>query len=374
MQRAHVDVQHLIQGSQTIEEILGQPVLWEKILGGWFTPEALRVPRELIRDPGTEILLAGAGSSFFVAEAVAWEWRRSLPGTVTPVATTDLVTHPERFFRAGKKQVLVSFARSGNSPESVASVELGDLLNPTLRHLFITCNAEGALARRRNERTHCLLLPPEANDRGLAMVGSVTGMILVALLLIERAQEWAFTREADEGLRNSVSLIQSLAKLPFTRVVCLGSGMLQAFAREAQLKVQELSDGRIMGAYDSFLGFRHGPKAIVDRNTLVIYFLSPDRNARAYETDLTKDIASENQALHTLAIAHEATAVPAGARLILPRPTSAEPTGLLSYLPPVQLLGALKARELGLNPDAPSPRGAIHRVVQGVTIYPYQGA
>ena len=40
-------------------------------------------------------------------------------------------------------------------------------------------------------------------------------------------------------------------------------------------------------------------------------------------------------------------------------------------LVPIQLLAYYKSKYLGYNPDSPSKNGAIHRVVQGVTIYQY---
>jgi tagatose-6-phosphate ketose/aldose isomerase len=39
---------------------------------------------------------------------------------------------------------------------------------------------------------------------------------------------------------------------------------------------------------------------------------------------------------------------------------------------PAQILAFFKSIQLGLKPDTPSDSGMIHRVVQGVKIYPYK--
>ena len=63
--------------------------------------------------------------------------------------------------------LLVSFARSGDSPESVAAAELADQLLSDVHHLVLTCNADGRLAAavtaRMSARTW--LLMPERRQR-----------------------------------------------------------------------------------------------------------------------------------------------------------------------------------------------------------------
>jgi len=360
----------LTKSSVTFEEIFQQPRLWQKIWNLKFN-----LPADFFSDPSTEFILSGAGSSAFVAETVATALQQHLPGSVRAAATTDIVTHPSVFFRAGRKQVLVSYARSGNSPESVASVNLASELNPSITHLIITCNREGALAQLQVPRMQLVLLPEEANDRGLAMIGSVSGMILVSYLLTGLIKTPTFIGAGEKFLENEVGRLNALSKLPFERVVCLGSGSLLGLARESHLKIQELSDGRVIGKHDSYLGFRHGPKAVVNDKTLIIYFISPLAQVREYELDLIRAIRQEGTSLHTLAITDSALDLPVDSRFVLDFGNApvTEPERILPYLLPTQLLGALKAKSLGLNPDSPSPRGAIHRVVQGVRIHPYGG-
>ena len=83
--------------------------------------------------------------------------------------------------------LLVSFARSGNSPESMAAVALAEQGVADCHHLIFTCNAEGALYAegKRLRKAHVVLLPEETNDRGFAMTSSFPGMMLAASLAFD---------------------------------------------------------------------------------------------------------------------------------------------------------------------------------------------
>lgn len=373
-----------MQNSITWREIHGQPALWGAVF------HAVRAQRgkveELFRSFAScrerEAVLTGAGSSAFVGEAAA-PFFQSLTGwRARAMPTTDLVTHPS--LHPSAATLLISFARSGNSPESLAAVDLVDQMGHDVHHLIITCNARGALASvPETTRRKILLLPEEANDQGLAMIGSVTGMLLAARLVAElpRLDSLAGTvaQLSAAGAHFLHAYEQPLAdlaaRLRMDRIVCLGSGALLGVAREAHLKVQELSDGQVIGKFDSFLGFRHGPKAVLNPATAVLYFLSNDAYVARYEKDLVDSIARDGYAEFTCGISSSPSSLPLG--------LSAHAGDLLRglddswcgipFLLPAQLLAVHKSARCGLDPDSPSARGAIHRVVQGVTIYPYGG-
>jgi hypothetical protein len=93
------------------------------------------------------VILTGAGSSAYVGEIIADEINAAWPCQVRAISTTSLLTHPALYLEAAPT-LLVSFARSGNSPESTAAVQLVRDLVPNARFLNITCNADGELARQ----------------------------------------------------------------------------------------------------------------------------------------------------------------------------------------------------------------------------------
>lgn len=47
--------------------------------------------------------------------------------------------------------------------------------------------------------------------------------------------------------------------------------------------------------YDSVLGFRHGPKSIIDDQTLCVIYLSDDAYQHQYELDLIKEISTQRK-------------------------------------------------------------------------------
>jgi tagatose-6-phosphate ketose/aldose isomerase len=277
--------------------------------------------------------------------------------------------------------LLVSFARSGNSPESTAGVTLAEQGVPDCHHLIVTCNGEGELYRQgqRLRNAHVVLLPEETNDRGFAMTSSFTGMILAASLAFDLSHQdrpEALSRWAAQVLEARVPFLAKLAQSGFERVVYLGSQEFKGLARESALKMLELSDGNIVALADTPLGFRHGPKTIVNRRTLVVMFLSNDPYARRYEMDLLRELHSDGVAARVVALyAGDAPASEFAQVEGIAFPDAMDASNLdlcLPYAAFAQTLAFLQSLVLGLRPDTPNARGVVNRVVQGVSIYPWK--
>ncbi|UCC67695.1 MAG: hypothetical protein JSV79_11330, partial [Armatimonadota bacterium] len=281
--------------------------------------------------------------------------------------------------------LMVSFARSGNSPESVAALEAVLAERPGTRHFIITCSEEGELARRGRElgdRAHVLVLHPRTNDRGLAMTSAFTSMVIagVGLAYLHRLEEYTdlvdrLSTAGETVLEAAPGVAESLMKRKPKRGCFLGSGALYGAAVESHLKLQELTDGKIICLCDTFLGIRHGPRAAIHDDTLVTYFLSGDPYVRRYELDLVRGNRDQGVGLAHLVVADRRAEVEG----LVDHVIAFDPDGKLDLpdhaLPPVativgQLLGLFASLEHGLKPDAPSAGGVIHRVVQGVKIYP----
>ncbi|MDB6085759.1 MAG: sugar isomerase, partial [Gammaproteobacteria bacterium] len=278
--------------------------------------------------------------------------------------------------------LLVSFARSGNSPESMAALTLAEQSVPDCHHLIVTCNEEGDLYRQgqRQRNAHVILLPEETNDRGFAMTSSFTGMMLAASLAFDlspRDRPDALARQAVHVLEAGLPFIANLARSGFERVVYLGSQEFKGLAREAALKMLELSDGNVVALAETPLGFRHGPKTIVNGRTLVVMFLCNDAHARRYEMDLLRELRADGVAARVVALcAGEADAASTGAEqadgIAVPGAMHAADLALcFPYAMFAQTLAFLQSLALGLRPDTPNARGVVNRVVQGVSIYPW---
>jgi tagatose-6-phosphate ketose/aldose isomerase len=322
------------------------------------------------------IILTGAGSSAFIGECLAPYLSAKLRRRVEAIATTDLVCAPHLYFGEQAPTLLVSFARSGNSPESVAAVELADRMLSEIHHLIVTCNPDGALARKRLGGT--ILLPEETHDRSFAMTSSFSCMAYAALATFVgintmQPRSARIAQAVDSVISAQLKTLQDLAARKYERVVYLGSEVLKGLAREAALKLLELTDGQTISAWESPLGFRHGPKTIVNDKSLVLIFVSNQPYTRRYDLDLLEEICRDRAAATVLAIAAREQGIPAEAdRIVVPSMHDAEDVDLLfPFLSTAQIFAFETSLACGLSPDNPNRTGTVHRVVQGVRIHPF---
>jgi tagatose-6-phosphate ketose/aldose isomerase len=364
-------------GYWTAREISQQPAVWraiEKLMAG----EAAALHHfldPLLKRPNLRIVLTGAGTSAFVGECL-------VPSLVQAgrhaqaLATTDLVGSPHSWLASGPT-LLVSFARSGNSPESVAALDLAQHATSECHHLIFTCNRDGALYKFAEQATnaHAVLLPEETNDRGFAMTSSFSGMVLAAALGFGLLPADAVSKLAAVALKmlnTATTEAKVLVESGFERVVYLGSNECKGLAREAALKMLELSDGRVVTMAETPLGFRHGPKTVVDAKTLVIIFLSNDAYTRGYELDVLKEISADGVAGRVIYLDAQQASSAGGHTIAVPDAQSFSNLSLcLPYVIFAQVLAFLQSHALGFKPDLPNTQGVVNRVVPGFTIYPW---
>ena len=334
--------------------------------------------RPLLDRPDMRVILTGAGTSAFIGESLAPYLGARLSCRVEAIATTDLVAAPYLYFDR-EAVLLVSFGRSGDSPESIAALDLADRFVRDLHHLAITCNPQGALACRvktaGNGRT--ILLPEETHDRSFAMTSSFSCMLFAALAALAgidgmSARVEAMARAAEAVIATQQAAMQRGAAKGYERVVYLGSHIFKGLAREAALKLLELTDGGIVAIHDSPLGFRHGPKTIVNDRTLVVVFVSNHAYTRRYDLDLLDELRRDGKALGLLAIAGREEGIPAGVEhIVMNGMADAEDVDLLiPFIAAPQMFAFEQAIDRGLSPDKPNKSGTVNRVVQGVRIHP----
>ena len=364
----------------TAREIAQQPAMLRKtqavLVGHKDALESFLQP--LLACAATRVILTGAGTSAFIGECLAPYLAARLPCRVEAIATTDLVAAPRLYFETDTPTLLVSFARSGNSPESVAAFDLANDFVREIHHLVITCNPDGALARKVAAAGGgmTVLLPEETHDKSFAMTSSFTCMMYAALAALSGIGAMAprIDRVADAVAAVIVeqkAAMRALAARRYDRVVYLGSHMFKGLAREAALKLLELTDGGMIAAFDSPLGFRHGPKTIVNDRTLVVVFLSNDAYTRRYDLDLLEEVRRDGKAGGLLAIAGRDDGIPTGVeRIVVPAMADAPDVDLLfPFIAVPQIYAFEESIGRGLTPDNPNVSGTVNRVVQGVRIH-----
>jgi len=370
--------------AHTLREILQQPQTWRRTyqkvqkfstrIEEFLNKAGLGMRRPI----PLNVLLVGAGTSDYIGKSVCALLQKEWSCNVQAVPSTDLLTNVEDHILPDVDHLWISFSRSGDSSEGVAVLEEALAARPRIRHLVVTCNQNGKMARLGDrDNVLSLVLDDAVNDRGLAMTSSFSNMVIVGQALAHIRNLGAYgsivesmTASASIALPVIVNMCQRMVDEGFSKVCFLGTGPLKAAAIESGLKVIELTAGRVVGLTESFLGLRHGPLSAIDRDTLVVGFLSAAARRRAFELDLLQEICTKKITEKCLIVAPTAVTDGFENKLYFQLPE------LISdlYLPPLfvlvgQLLGLSASVREGLRPDEPSPHGAISRVVTHVTLH-----
>ena len=371
----------------TTREIYQQPDVWKEAF------EAYQAKCEEIaaflqdiadRHDYIKVILTGAGTSAYVGDTLVPYFKEvydERKWNFNAIATTDIVANPETYLKKDVATVLVSFARSGNSPESVATVDLAKALVDDLYQVTITCAAEGKLALQAHgdDRNLLLLQPAASNDAGFAMTSSFTSMMLTALLVFDptefavKAERFEVVSSLARKILDNAEDVKELVDLDFNRVIYLGAGPFFGLAHEAQLKILELTAGQVATMYESPVGFRHGPKSLINEDTVVLVFGTTTDYTRKYDLDLVREVAGDQIARRVVLLSDQAFGLENVKEVALGC------GGVLNdiyrvfpYIVYAQLFALLTSLKVENKPDTPSPTGTVNRVVQGVIIHDYQ--
>ena len=371
----------------TAYEIAHQPLMWRKLAEMLRAQSgAIKAFMDKIGDlKDVRIVLTGAGSSGFVGRAVAGFAAQCGCAYGEAIHTTDICASPDMCFPAllaDKPTLLISFARSGNSPESVGAVEVARKKVKHLYELAIVCDSTSKLAVAARNATNGLVLvmPEGTNDNGFAMTSSVSCMILAgyAALCKCNIDELAdcYEKLADVVEKNGASYVNAAkecAAWGFERAWYLGCGALTGLVQEGALKMMELSNGAVVAGCNNAPEFRHGPKTVMNPKTVTIHFMSPNAFTAQYDRDLLNELYSQRDGNQLVAICDQLK--PMQADLCVPYTLldcacCADIAAGMQGLVFMQLLSLFTSLQLGITTDNPSPGGLVNRVVQGVTVYP----
>lgn len=373
-------------GLNTAKEIIQQPDTWRESVKNLIKNkiEIKSFIDSFLSKKEFRIILTGAGTSAFAGEVCEPYLTSLLNKRVEAIATTDLVASPKSYFIKDIPTLLVSFARSGNSPESVHAVNLATQLVDDLYQVVITCNENGKLAKNtvNDEKSLLLLMPPQTNDLGFAMTSSFTTMVLNAMAVFNIDNIENFSSDVDklsnsvnDFIENNIEKVTSLANEDFERIVYLGSSTSKGIARESALKVLELTAGKVNASYDTPLGFRHGPKSVVDDETVSVIYISNDEYTRQYDLDLAKEMLAHKKNDKVVIVGDNIEEDILNKADYVFNVENINYTVENEVLLPLQqiifgqMLSFLKSVNLGITPDNPCPTGEVNRVVQGVILH-----
>lgn len=361
----------------TYTEIFAQADTWEEVYGLYEERKA-DIEKFLANfDKDTKVIFTGAGTSEYVGNIAQDYLKTHGDFDFESIATTDLVSAPYLHFKKDQKTLLVSFARSGNSPESLAAVKLGEQIVDDFYNLPITCAHDGKLAvnLKDDPNSYVFLNPAITNDKGFAMTNSFSSMLLATLLIFDTSLENKKDLvEKIAGIARETYAraeeIENLVNFDFERVAYLGSGPLGKLTKEARLKILELTAGEVVTIFDSSMGFRHGPKSFINDKTLVVSFVSSNDYTRKYDLDVLDEIKADGIAPKIIAVTNED--VDRDYQFILKSEGLRDAYLAVAYIVIAQLISLITSLRVGNTPDNPSKSHTVNRVVKGVTIHEYK--
>ena len=216
------------------------------------------------------------------------------------------------------------------------------------------------------------------------MTSSFTNMLFAAYLVFSLDRIEEIESDLNEVVLSAGNYLNSdyviardlVSDFDFSRIVYLGDEALKGIAQESALKMLELTAGKIVTMYDSPLGFRHGPKSIIDEHTLTVLYLSDDEYRRKYELDLLREISLQRQGNKIALVFNNVDEdVKSLADYCIDMNTAKNKDTLmlgLEYILFAQSLAVFKSLSMKLTPDNPCPTGEVNRVVKGVILYKYE--
>ncbi|MCX8724333.1 SIS domain-containing protein [Lactobacillus sp. B4005] len=371
----------------TTREIQQQPELWQQT---WSIYQCNKAQiKDFLAKVNAEcgkvrVIFTGAGTSAYVGNTIMPYLQKHGDRSkydFTAIDTTKIVSTPEDYLEPETPTILVSFARSGNSPESVATVELAKKLVKNLYQIAITCAPEGHLAQdlQGDETGLVLLMPERSLDQGFAMTGSFSCMTLAALLVFDTLGD----QEKEQIIKQIAVMgksviaredeITKLVKTDFNRITYIGSGCLGGLAEETRLKILELTAGEVAALFDTSMGLRHGPKSFLDKKTIVFDFVSNNSYTRQYDLDILNEIRDDQIVPLVMAVGQEKDGQDFAGQTFTFAEKKLLPDAYLA-LPDVmfgQTIALLTSIKVNNKPDTPSPTGTVNRVVKGVTIHKF---
>lgn len=368
----------------TLREISQQPLTWEDT-----TRRVIR-HRETMKkalaginqEPKGSMLLTGSGSSFYVGACLAPLLQKELAIPVRAIPAGALLLDSRAHLVPNHKALVVSLARSGDSPESSGVVDSLLDTHPDCRHLAITCNPKGRLAigYSKEPRVSTVVLDEITCDQSLVMTSSFTNLLLATRFLGMLEDKLAYQRLGRalsnlglQILKGHSERLAEVAETEFRSVVFLGSGPRYAAAREGALKMLEMTAGKVTTLAESYLGLRHGPMSAIHPQTLIVGFLASEPLQRLYEIDLIEELNRKKIGAGKVLLGETIPLSLVGDgdyALALPgmEAVTDENTTVIDVLVS-QLLSFFRCLRLGLKPDRPSPDDVIRRVVETFRIH-----
>jgi glutamine---fructose-6-phosphate transaminase (isomerizing) len=345
-----------VRGQHTWSEIESQPSVWQSALerAAAAVPAVAKSHRRAGHDALTFI---GCGSTFYLSQAAAALASEVLGIPARGLPSSEIFLFPRQTLPRGGAPGLIAVSRSGETSETIKAVaEFRKHFQTPV--LTVGNYSESVLARQCEER----IIVPEGQEVSIAQTRSFNTMVIALQVLLNA---WAGGAPYLAGVERLPGLASMLldkqgaamrdlgSSKDFDTYVFLGSGPLYGIACEGMLKMKEMSLSHSEAFH--YMEFRHGPKSIVNKRTLILALLSD--SAREEELRVLREMRQLGASVLLVADGAPADApadvlvdlgagLPEGARL---------PACLL----PLQMVAFHRAIAQGLDPDNPTNLSAV---------------
>jgi glucosamine--fructose-6-phosphate aminotransferase (isomerizing) len=229
-------------------------------------PAAIR-----LLSPADQVIVTGAGSSYYLAQAVASVARDVTRRAFSAVPLSELILRPAGVITAGAPATrpVIVISRSGSTSEALTVAErMRALGHPTIA---VTCRPASPLAKLAD----VTLVSPVGDEQGIVMTRSFASMLALLLRLVASvAGDDVLAADLDalpdhwSEATDAAATGARLGATDWSRVVILGGGAAAAIATEWGLKLTETSQVPTLACEP--LEFRHGPISVCEPGVLVV--------------------------------------------------------------------------------------------------------
>ncbi len=335
--------------ASTYAEIISQPSVWKQILQN--TNSDIPWGTELKSNKGLVSYFIGCGTSYYLAIAAAANYSRLTGTCARAITSSDLLFFPEAIPEYENVRA-ITISRSGETTETVWAAE--HLVAKNIPTLAVTCKKDSSLTKQ----AHLSYSIEEANEESVVMTRSFTGMLLFLQYMAGvHAQDFGYIKELEKLPDICEKLITQYKDVikecslsdSYSTVTYLGQGAYYGLASESMLKLKEMS----LTTTDVFhsLEFRHGPKSVANKNTLIIILMS--ESAKVHEYNLALEL--KKQGAKVVVLSEDLPGKMDGTKetSLLLRSGLSEYARMILYMPLTQLFAYERAIGKGNNPDSP---------------------
>ncbi len=277
----------IINGKVILGEIKSQGKIWPSVISDF-----QKKKDELISifKNHEHIYLIGSGSSYHTGLITKFIYRYLSNGFITCIPSSEFLFFHDNYLKnRSSKDIFVLISRTGETSDTLMA---GDIIKEMGGYLLcLTSFPESKLS---NKSDFSVVLE-QCQEESITSTRAVSGFTTFILCLfftlygrvdlietLSKNSEIFFKRFGYySNIINSI-----IEKHDFNKYIFLGHGPFYGIAREAALKVKEMSI--INTEFWQTLEYRHGHNVILDNSSMVVLFLS--KNGSNYELKTCREL------------------------------------------------------------------------------------